>query len=108
MSTLSLRLPESLHRQLAELAKREGVSINQLINAAVGEKLAALLTEAYLEERGKRASRKKFDRALAKVADIEPDDVDRIGPPGLDDSTRPRTTSRRRAPSRSTRREGGR
>lgn len=70
MSTLSLRLPESQHRQLAEVAKREGVSMNQLINSAVGEKLAALLTEAYLEERAKRASR--FDRALSKVADIDP------------------------------------
>lgn len=45
MSTLSLRLPESVHRQLAALAKREGVSINQLINSAIAEKLAALMTE---------------------------------------------------------------
>lgn len=78
MSTLSLRLPESLHRKLAELAKREGVSINQLINSAVAEKLAALMTEAYLEERAKRASRTRFRRALAKVTDIEPEDVDRL------------------------------
>lgn len=35
MSTLSLRLPESIHEQLRELAKKEGVSINQLINSAV-------------------------------------------------------------------------
>jgi post-segregation antitoxin (ccd killing protein) len=80
MTTMSLRLPESLHRQLAEVAKREGISINQLINSAVSEKLAALLTEAYLEERAKRASRRRFDRALSKVADIEPDDVDRLVP----------------------------
>lgn len=78
MSTLSLRLPESLHRKLAELAKREGVSINQLINSAAAEKVAALLTEEYLEERAKRASRKRFKKALAKVADIEPGDVDRV------------------------------
>ena len=78
MSTLSLRLPESVHRQLAALAKREGVSINQLINSAVSEKLAALMTEGYLEERSARGSRNKFDAALAKVADIEPDDVDRL------------------------------
>ncbi len=78
MSTLSLRLPESLHRKLADLAKREGVSINQLINSAAAEKVAALLTEEYLEERGKRASRKRFAKALAKVADIEPEDVDRL------------------------------
>jgi len=78
MSTLSLRLPESVHRQLAALAKREGVSINQLINSAISEKLAALMTEGYLEERAARATRDKFDAALAKVADIEPEDVDRL------------------------------
>jgi hypothetical protein len=78
MSTLSLRLPESVHRQLAELAKREGVSINQLINSAISEKLAAIMTEGYLEERGSRAKHEKFHAALAKVADIEPDDIDRL------------------------------
>lgn len=80
MSTLSLRLSESLHGKLAELAKREGVSINQLINSAVAEKIAALITEEYLEERAKRGSRKRFAKALSKVADIEPDDVDRLEP----------------------------
>lgn len=80
MSTLSLRLPESLHRKLTELAKREGVSINQLINSAVAEKMAALLTEEYLEGRAKRGSRKRFAKALSKVADIEPEDVDRLEP----------------------------
>jgi predicted HicB family RNase H-like nuclease len=40
MSASSLRIPESLHRELRELARREGVSINQLISSAVGEKLA--------------------------------------------------------------------
>lgn len=81
MSTLSLRLPESLHRKLAELAKREGVSINQLINSAVAEKLAALMTEAYLDERARRGSRQRFEEALAKVSDIEHDDVDRLAGP---------------------------
>lgn len=31
MSRLSLRLPESLHRQLAMQARREGVSLNQYL-----------------------------------------------------------------------------
>jgi predicted HicB family RNase H-like nuclease len=57
MSTLSLRLPESIHEKLGQLAKREGISINQLINSAVAEKLAALLTEQYLEERARRGDR---------------------------------------------------
>jgi hypothetical protein len=35
MSAISLRLPNSLHRKLGELARREGVSINQLQHLAV-------------------------------------------------------------------------
>jgi hypothetical protein len=72
MATLSLRLPESLHRQLVQLAKAEGVSLNQLLSSAAAEKLAALMTEDYLAERAKRASRKKFDAALAKVPRTPP------------------------------------
>lgn len=34
MITLTLRLPNSLHRRLRELAKAEGVSLNQLITHA--------------------------------------------------------------------------
>ena len=71
MTTLSLRLPESLHRHLAEVAEREGVSINQLISSAVAEKMSALLTEEYLEKRGRRATRAKFLAALANVPDAD-------------------------------------
>lgn len=78
MGALSLRLPESLHRKLGEVAAREGVSINQLISSAVAEKMSALMTEEYLEARAKRASRRKFDAVLKKVPDVEPDATDRI------------------------------
>ena len=81
MSTLSLRLPESLHRQLAQLAKSEGISINQLIATAAAEKLAALTTEEYLQTRAKRASRRKFDVALATVPSVSPQPGDEL-PPG--------------------------
>ena len=67
MSTISLRLSDSLHKQIKELAKREQISINQLIATAVAEKMAALMTESYLSERAKRGSRSKFSRVLKKV-----------------------------------------
>lgn len=78
MSTISLRLSESLHQRIRELARREGVSINQLINSAVAEKISALLTEEYLESRAKRGSRRKFDKALRKVRKVEPAAADRL------------------------------
>jgi len=72
MSTLSLRLPESLHKRLADLADREGISINQLIATAVAEKMAALDTEQVLEARATRGSQPRFLAALAKVPDVAP------------------------------------
>ena len=77
MSTLSLRLPESLHEGVRELAQREGISINQFITVAVAEKLSALLTEEYLEERARRGSREKYEVALSQVPDVEPEPFDR-------------------------------
>jgi hypothetical protein len=44
----------------------------------LAEKLAALATEEYLQQRGKRASRRKFDAALAKVPDVAPEPQDSI------------------------------
>lgn len=78
MSTLSLRLPESLHKRLKDVAQREGVSINQLITTAVAEKISALMTAKYLEECGARANRQAFDGVLAKVPDLPARADDRI------------------------------
>ena len=78
MSTISLRLPDSLHKQIRKLADSEGISINQFISTAAAEKLAALMTVEYLEERAKRGSREKFEAALARLPDVEPEDYDRF------------------------------
>ncbi len=78
MSTLSLRLPHSLHEQIRELAKREGISINQFIASAAAEKMAALLTEEYIEKRARRANREKFQAVLNKVPDVEPENRDKL------------------------------
>ncbi|BAS27977.1 hypothetical protein LIP_2136 [Limnochorda pilosa] len=73
MKTLSVRLPESVHKQIRELAEREGVSMNQVITTALAEKISALMTVDYLEARARRGSRAKFERALAKVPDVPPE-----------------------------------
>ena len=78
MSTISLRLPNSLHEKVRELVKKEGVSINQFIALALAEKVSALMTEEYLGGRARQGDRAKFERAIAKVADAEPDEHDRL------------------------------
>lgn len=78
MSTLSLRLPDSLHRRVRELASEEGISINQFVATAVAEKMSALLTETYLQERSARGARARYETALSRVPDVEPDADDRL------------------------------
>jgi hypothetical protein len=78
MGTMSLRLPESLHRRAKELARQEGISINQLVATALAEKISALAAGEYLEHRAARGSRRKFERVLRKVKDAEPEERDQL------------------------------
>lgn len=78
MSTLSIRLPDSLHRAVRELAESDQVSINQFIAFALTEKVSSLRTIDYLRQRAAQANMEDFDRLLAMVPDAEPDENDRI------------------------------
>lgn len=78
MNTLILRLPEYLHKQVRELAEREGVSVNQLITLAIAEKMSALITVEYLETRAERGSIESFRRIMSKVPTVPPIEGDEI------------------------------
>jgi len=78
MSTLSLRIPDSLHDQIKKLAKQDGISINQFISSAAAEKISALMTVEYLEKRARQSSKTKFKNALSKIKNTEPDEFDRL------------------------------
>jgi predicted transcriptional regulator len=78
MSTLSLRLPDSLHEQVKVLAKKDGISINQFAASAIAEKTAAFLTEAYLKKRAEAGNQAAFLAAMNKVPDATPDGRDTL------------------------------
>ncbi len=78
MSAISLRLPNSIHNKVREVAQQEGISINSFIATALAEKLSALLTKEYLEMRAERSSKEKFQEALSEVPDIEPEKYDQL------------------------------
>lgn len=54
-SNYALRLPASLKRELERVAREDGSSLNQFIVTAVAEKLSALRTAEFFEERKARA-----------------------------------------------------
>ena len=78
MSTLNIQLPDSLYKRLQTLAEQDGISMEQFIALAVAEKISALTTEGYLQERASRGDRAKYDAVLAKAADVEPEPHDHL------------------------------
>jgi predicted transcriptional regulator len=80
MTTLSIRVPDSLHRAIKEIATKDGYSINQFLITAAAEKISAMETVDYLRQRAERANLKDFDQLLAKVPDCAPDSGDEPAP----------------------------
>ncbi|MGA1797017.1 MAG: toxin-antitoxin system HicB family antitoxin [bacterium] len=72
MSALSLRLPDSIHKHIKEISKKEGISINQFISSAVSEKISAIMTEDYLKNRAEGTEKSDFKKILDKVPKRKP------------------------------------
>ena len=79
MSMLTIQLPDSLHGKLREFAEADGTSVEQLVAAAAGEKLAAMLEGAeHLRREAALGSRADFERVLAKVPKVPPEAYDAL------------------------------
>ena len=78
MTTMNIKVPDSLVKQAQEMAEKEDVTLDQLVSSALAEKVAAWKTVVYLEDRGARGNRGRFEKAMAKVPDVEPDERDRL------------------------------
>lgn len=72
MSALNLRLPDSIHRHIREIARKDGVSINTFITSAVAEKISAITTEDYIAARAKKARHGAFKKVLDRVPSRDP------------------------------------
>jgi hypothetical protein len=72
MSTLTISMPEGLAKQLRACAADEGVTVDQLLASAAGEKICALMTLEHLRERAARANRQDFIEFLEGSPDVPP------------------------------------
>ena len=71
-SNFALRLQPSLMEEARKAAESEGVALNQLINVALAEKVSALRTEEYFQERIRRADRAETLRILDRAGKGNP------------------------------------
>jgi len=61
-----LHQPRSLKDAVERISKEEGTSINRFVATAVAEKVSALQTAHFFEDRKARADFKAFDRIMKR------------------------------------------
>ena len=93
-SNFALRLAPSLMAEARRAADSEGVALNQLINIAVAEKVSALRTVEYFQERARRANRHATLRILARAGNENPPREGDELPPGWQGGAERRNTAR--------------
>lgn len=71
-STYPLRLPRSIKAAAENLARAEGISMNQFIATAVAEKLSALSTAEFFVQRAARAKPDALDKILNRTGGEAP------------------------------------
>ena len=72
MTALTVRLPNSVHQKIKELAARDDISVNQFIASAAAEKMASVMTLDFLKAESKQGKRSDFDAYLGGVPDTPP------------------------------------
>ena len=76
--TYPLRLPRSLKDAVVRLSKQDGTSINQFVATAVAEKVSALETARFFQDRKARADFKAFDKIMKRRGGEPPREGDEM------------------------------
>jgi hypothetical protein len=80
-NALSIRLPDSIRRRVEALAESEGISVEQFIASATGEKLAVWVSLEHLRQEAALGRREDLEQFLAAVPDREPAESDKVTDP---------------------------
>jgi hypothetical protein len=78
MTTLIAQVPDSLYRQIVQLAGQESMSLDQLVAMALSAQLSAWQAKEYLEKRAERGDWGEFTKILNRAPDQEPAEEDRL------------------------------
>jgi hypothetical protein len=72
MSTLTLQIPEGILSAIRQSAKEAGVSVDQFVASAAGEKLASWRSLDWLRAEAAQANKADFERFLGAVPEQSP------------------------------------
>ena len=72
MNTLQVRLPDSVHGRLKNLAKQEGVSLNQVLVTEASNEVVRQETREFFAQAASPFDAQAFTDALGAVPDVSP------------------------------------
>ena len=72
MTAIRAQVPDSLAKQVEQLARQEKVSVDELVSIALAYQVSAWRKRDTISERGKRCNWEQFGRVMAKVRDVPP------------------------------------
>ena len=72
MTTLQAEIPDSLMKQVKELAQQEQTTVDQLVSIALAAQVSAWKNTESIASRARRADYEAFDRVMAKVPAVPP------------------------------------
>jgi len=77
-TTYPLRLPRSLKKAVERLSRQDGTSINQFVATAVAEKVSALETARFFQDRKARSDFNAFDKLMKRRGGERPREGDEL------------------------------
>jgi hypothetical protein len=78
MATLVAQVPDSLYRQIVQLAGQESMSLDQFVALALSAQLSGWHAKQYLDARAERGDWGKFEQILKRVPNQDPLEEDRL------------------------------
>jgi hypothetical protein len=72
MSTLEVKIPDLLLKQVNEVAAKENVSVDQIVSIALAAQVSASQAREGISSRAKRVDWQKVDDILARVSNKPP------------------------------------
>ncbi len=78
MGRLTLRLPETLHQQLANLAQGEGISLNQYIIYALTRQVSSAYRVEAISKKDIEKQQNNFDSLITQLGKVEAQEITKI------------------------------
>jgi hypothetical protein len=78
MKAIQVRIPDTIHHKLKELAKEEGISINNFIVSSISNEVIRQETRDFFKKASAYFNPKDFAEALAAIPDGPVSESDRL------------------------------